>query len=234
MRRLAIVLVQAGLFFGVTGACSSDEEHPPTPVRLMRNPGGSGGSDGGGSSGTGGSTSAGAAGESGDGGLGQGGVGVAGAGGAGGDQPLGGAGGVVDAGNAGAGGVVDAGGAGGVTDAGGAAGAGGAPSVQCLAAGTIDVTPASLSDWSILGENDPTLILCRGSTYTFSVDATGHEFYIKTAPGNTSANAYNDGVTNNGAGVGDVVFVVPLAAPDTLYYNCGVHSLMGGTILIVG
>ncbi len=227
MRRLAIALVQAGLFFGVTGACSSDEEHPPTPVRIMRNPGGTGGSDGGGSGGTSGSTGA-ESGAGGEAGLGQGGVQAAGAGGV---VDTGGAGGVVDTG--GAGGVVDTGGAGGVIDTGGAGGAGGSPSVQCLASQTIIVVPAGLSDWFIFSQTDPTLTLCRGSTYTFAVNATGHEFYIKTAPGSTSANAYNDGVTNNGAGVGDVVFAVPLNAPDTLYYNCAIHASMGGMLVIV-
>jgi hypothetical protein len=48
-----------------------------------------------------------------------------------------------------------------------------------------------------------------------------------------TANAYNDGVTGNGTGSGDVTFAVPQAAPDTLYYNCENHTAMTNVIHIM-
>lgn len=80
---------------------------------------------------------------------------------------------------------------------------------------------------------NPNLTLERGKTYTFTVDASGHPFFIKSVQGNTNADAYNDGVTNNGAESGTVTFEVPMNAPDTLFYNCQFHSSMTGTITIV-
>ena len=80
---------------------------------------------------------------------------------------------------------------------------------------------------------DPDLTLTRGQTYTFTVDASGHPFFIKSVQGNTNANAYNSGVTNNGTEDGTVTFVVPMEAPDTLFYNCQFHSAMTGTLNIV-
>lgn len=81
--------------------------------------------------------------------------------------------------------------------------------------------------------DNPNLTLKRGETYTFEVNASGHPFYIKSVQGNTNLGAYNSGVTNNGEQAGTITFVVPLDAPDTLYYNCQFHSLMTGTLNIV-
>ena len=82
--------------------------------------------------------------------------------------------------------------------------------------------------------SNPDLTLERGRTYTFSVNASGHPFFIKTVQGNTNANAYNSGVTNNGEQMGTVTFTVPMDAPDTLFYNCQFHSPMTGTLNITG
>ncbi len=80
---------------------------------------------------------------------------------------------------------------------------------------------------------NPDLTLKRGETYTFAVNASGHPFFIKSTQGNTNANAFNDGVTNNGSQDGTITFVVPMNAPDTLFYNCQFHSVMTGTLNIV-
>ena len=64
---------------------------------------------------------------------------------------------------------------------------------------------------------NPDLTLKRGVTYTFTINAPGHPFFIKTIQGTTDANTYNEGVTNNGAESGTISFDVPLDAPDTLY-----------------
>jgi hypothetical protein len=83
------------------------------------------------------------------------------------------------------------------------------------------------------GSGNPTLTLCRGRTYTFSVNAPGHPFYIKTVASTGTGNAYDTGVTGNGATSGNVVFVVPQSAPSTLFYACSIHAAMEGTIQIV-
>lgn len=79
----------------------------------------------------------------------------------------------------------------------------------------------------------------KGSTYTFVLDSSiaGHPFYLTTDDGtNYVAGSYIDeytsGVTGSRNTSGSVVFVVPQDAPDTLYYQCGNHSAMRGTINI--
>ena len=80
--------------------------------------------------------------------------------------------------------------------------------------------------------SNPTLYLQRGLKYKFSVNASGHPFYIKTNNVIGTGSAYNTGVTNNGAAVGDIFFEVPMNAPDLLYYQCQYHSQMHGAIRI--
>ena len=80
---------------------------------------------------------------------------------------------------------------------------------------------------------NPDLTLERGKTYTFTVDASGHPFLIKSVQGNGQDNNYDTGVTNNGTQDGVVTFEVPTDAPDTLYYNCQFHSSMTGVFTIV-
>ena len=88
-------------------------------------------------------------------------------------------------------------------------------------------------------ERNPILTLYRGNTYKFNVDAKGHPLWIMTEPykdsvaadGSTST-IYSTGVTNNGTDGGTVTFTVPTGAPDTLYYQCGNHDSMYGTLYI--
>ena len=84
--------------------------------------------------------------------------------------------------------------------------------------------------YTIDGVDNPTLTVHRGSTYTFTVTATGHPFWIKTAQSTGTGNAYSTGVTNNGIQTGTVTWVVDNGAPSTLFYNCQIHSNMTGTI----
>jgi hypothetical protein len=86
----------------------------------------------------------------------------------------------------------------------------------------------TLSDAENIG-----LTLVRGETYTFNINANGHPFLIKTVQGNTTGNAYNSGVTNNGTQTGSITFTVPMDAPAVLYYNCQFHSSMTGMITII-
>ncbi len=127
----------------------------------------------------------------------------------------------------------------------GSAGQGGAPSTSnCLPDGTtLQVTASGASAyvfgglppaWSDgAGDNNAPLTLCRGYTYTFALNVIGHPFYIKTTAGTGTANAYATGVTGNGNSSGNLVFVVPAAAPAALVYQCSVHVPMTGTITIV-
>ena len=77
--------------------------------------------------------------------------------------------------------------------------------------------------------DNPTIYLNRGHTYNFRVNASGHPFQIRTASGGS---AYSSGVTNNGAQVGLIKFVVPMDAPESLVYQCTLHSGMVGNIKI--
>lgn len=87
--------------------------------------------------------------------------------------------------------------------------------------------------YTLDGINNQTIYLIRGNTYTFSLNASGHPFWIKSVAGNGLANTYSNGVTNNGAETGTITFVVPQNAPNTLYYNCQYHPAMVGVINIV-
>lgn len=84
----------------------------------------------------------------------------------------------------------------------------------------------------LTNSTNPNITLVRGETYTFTVNASGHPFYINNTQGTGTANAYNSGVTNNGAQSGTVTFTVPNDAPNSLFYNCEFHSSMTGTITI--
>jgi len=88
-------------------------------------------------------------------------------------------------------------------------------------------------NYVINGQSNPTLTLTQGETYTFTVIAIGHPFWIKTSLSTGTANQYNTGVTDNGTDNGVITFVVPYTAPSTLYYNCQFHASMAGGINII-
>jgi hypothetical protein len=100
-------------------------------------------------------------------------------------------------------------------------------------AADFDVTASSFTDYTINGQPDPTLRLTRGRTYTFDVNASGHPFYIKTAPSTGTGDQYTDGVTGNSVQVGTLTFAVPSNAPSSLFYICSLHGGMTGSIQIV-
>ena len=84
--------------------------------------------------------------------------------------------------------------------------------------------------------NDPTLYLTRGKTYRFvnGNSAGAHPFRIQSTTG-TSGTEYNTGVTNNAGGGGStIIFEVPHAAPDVLYYQCTAHANMNGIFYVTG
>ena len=77
--------------------------------------------------------------------------------------------------------------------------------------------------------NDPVLYLYKGFSYTF-INTTGgsHPFAIRVSNGGAD---YTSGVS--GSQTGTQLFIVPMDAPSTLYYQCTIHSGMGNTINIV-
>jgi hypothetical protein len=98
---------------------------------------------------------------------------------------------------------------------------------------TFNVTNNGSGNYLINGSSNPTLSVTEGQTYFFNINAPGHPFWIKTVSSIGTGNAYNEGVTNNGASNSTITFVVPYDAPSTLYYNCQFHSSMAGIINVV-
>jgi hypothetical protein len=103
------------------------------------------------------------------------------------------------------------------------------------AATTFEITASAQSAYVINDTNNPSLTLNRGETYAFHVIPGGHPLYITTARGADDAqlNQFPTGVTGAGIAPGTVTFVVPASAPATLFYQCGFHDPMGGTLNIV-
>ena len=83
--------------------------------------------------------------------------------------------------------------------------------------------------------SNPTLYLIRGQTYKFENNTGGHPFRIQSTVAQAGGGtAYNTGVTNQDAGNGvTLTFVVPMDAPNTLYYQCTAHPNMTGTINVI-
>ena len=74
----------------------------------------------------------------------------------------------------------------------------------------------------------------RGQTYTFQVNAVGHPFHVTTAPGLPVQDFVDPGLTGNGTASGTIVFTVPTgSSPAQLFFQCGVHTAMSGTINLV-
>lgn len=92
------------------------------------------------------------------------------------------------------------------------------------------------------GAKRPNLFFVRGNTYVLDVSddtVAGHPLGFSATQDNVGGTAYTDGVTTSGtAGDTDatVTIVVPMDAPDTLYYYCTNHSGMSdqAAILVSG
>lgn len=79
---------------------------------------------------------------------------------------------------------------------------------------------------------NPTITLYRGQTYVFNVNAPKNSFYIRSAADVGASANYTKGVTNSGTENGKVTFVVPLDAPDILYYQSNQEPTRHGRFLI--
>lgn len=80
--------------------------------------------------------------------------------------------------------------------------------------------------------SDPTFYVYRGFTYAFdnSIQGGGHPFRIQSTQG-LSGSPYTTGQTGSGSNI--LYWTVPMDAPNTLYYQCTLHSAMQGTINVV-
>ncbi len=80
-----------------------------------------------------------------------------------------------------------------------------------------------------------TLTLTRGQTYVFDVTVNGHPFNITTAPGIPVQDFVDSGLTGQGAtmATGPLTFTVPMTGTSALFYQCGVHPAMTGSINLV-
>ena len=80
---------------------------------------------------------------------------------------------------------------------------------------------------------NPSINVKQGDTIQFTINASGHPFWIKTTQTTGTGDAYNTGVTGtNGTDNGSITWNtanVPLGA---YYYNCEYHSSMNGTITV--
>ena len=102
--------------------------------------------------------------------------------------------------------------------------------------GTTFTVTVNSSKYYIDGIQTKSLILKKGYTYYFdSTDSTtnNHPLFIgTTSSGGSYAYEYTSGVTNSRTTNGTLTIVVPSDSPSTLYYNCGFHVSMGGSITI--
>ena len=99
------------------------------------------------------------------------------------------------------------------------------------------VTGAFVFTGTNMGNNVELGPMYVGGTYTFTLDGTvaGHPFYLTTDNGTNYVSGsyfgeYTTGVTGSRNDSGTVTFTVPVGAPSTLYYQCGVHGAMRGVI----
>ena len=103
--------------------------------------------------------------------------------------------------------------------------------------GTTFTVTVNSSKYYIDGILTKTLILKKGYTYYFdSTDSTTnkHPLFIGTTSTRGSyIHEYTSGVTNSRTTTDNLTFIVPSDSPSTLYYNCGNHVSMGGSITIM-
>ena len=103
--------------------------------------------------------------------------------------------------------------------------------------GTTFTVTVSTSKYYIDGILTKSLTLKKGYTYYFdATDSTtnNHPLFIGTiSTGGNYSYEYTSGVTNSRTTTETLTFIVPSDSPSTLYYNCGNHAAMGGTITIM-
>ena len=112
-----------------------------------------------------------------------------------------------------------------------------AESLTYIENGTTFTVTESSSKYYIDGILTKSLTLNKGYTYFFdSTDSTTNNqplFIGTTSTGGSYTSEYTSGVTNSRTTTETLTFIVPSDSPSILYYNCGNHASMGGTITIM-
>ena len=109
-------------------------------------------------------------------------------------------------------------------------------SLSTLTDRTYGVTASGSSAYVFTGYssgNNIAITVQVGTVLIFNVNASGHPFWIKTAPVTGTGSAVTTGVSNNGAAIDTVVWDTSSIAPGTYYYICQIHGSMVGTITVV-
>ena len=100
---------------------------------------------------------------------------------------------------------------------------------------TFTVT-VSYGKYYLDGVSTKSIKLKKGNTYYFDLShssANSHPFFISTSSSGGNYNdEYTSGITNSRETTGTLTFVIPSNLSSNLYYNCGAHSGMGGSITI--
>ena len=100
---------------------------------------------------------------------------------------------------------------------------------------TFTVT-VSYGKYYLDGVSTKSIKLKKGNTYYFDLShssTNSHPFFISTSSSGGNYNdEYTSGITNSRETTGTLTFVIPSNLSSNLYYNCGAHSGMGGSITI--
>ena len=100
---------------------------------------------------------------------------------------------------------------------------------------TFTVT-VSYGKYYLDGVSTKSIKLKKGNTYYFDLShssTNSHPFFISTSSSGGNYNdEYTSGITNSRETTGTLTFVIPSNISSNLYYNCGAHSGMGGSINI--
>ena len=101
----------------------------------------------------------------------------------------------------------------------------------CAAVYTVNVTSSSSMDYTFSGDfsgADPTININLGDSIVFVVNTPAHPFWIKTIQGPGTGDAVS--VTNNGTTSGTITWAPATAG--TFFYNCQLHGMMTGSIIV--
>jgi len=88
--------------------------------------------------------------------------------------------------------------------------------------------------FAVNGEQGKELVVARGETYTFKIDAgVKHDFYLSTSPKGWGASTLTKGVKGNFTYKGIVTFKPTADTPAVVYYQCRNHKNMGSKLHVV-
>ena len=101
---------------------------------------------------------------------------------------------------------------------------------------TMFTVTVSYGKYYLDGISTKSINLKNGNTYHLDLSRSStnsHPFFISTSSNEGNYNdEYTSGITNSRETTGTLTFVIPSNLSSNLYYNCGAHSGMGGSISI--